>query len=113
MNSGSNPKNYHPLTTLAPPFCLRLVTVLALLGWRLVVTGSAASCFPPPTGLVGWWAGGGNANDVAATNNGVLLGGASANNLGMVGSAFTFDGTNSYVQIPDTAAFHPTNLTLE
>jgi hypothetical protein len=31
----------------------------------------------------------------------------------MVGATFTFDGTNSYVQIPDTAVLRPTNLTVE
>jgi hypothetical protein len=62
---------------------------------------------------VGWWPGDGSANDIASTNNGTLEGGATANAAGVVGEAFHFDGTNGYVQIPDSPVFHPTNLTVE
>jgi hypothetical protein len=73
----------------------------------------AASCFPPPGGLVSWWRGEGNANDFTGTNNGTLQGGATATATGMVGSAFSFDGTNSFVQIADSSSLKPTNLTIE
>ena len=68
---------------------------------------------PVPAGLVGWWPGDGSANDLAGTNNGTLMGGATASAAGVVGSAFTFDGTNGYVQIPNAPALKPTNLTIE
>ena len=71
------------------------------------------SCAPPPANLVGWWPGEGNANDIASTNNGLLQGGVTANAAGNVGQAFSFDGTNNYVQIPNSAALRPTNLTIE
>ena len=71
------------------------------------------SCFPAPANLVGWWPGDGNANDIASVNNGTLQGGATAGAIGEVGPAFSFNGTNSYVQIPDAAALKPTNLTVE
>ncbi len=85
------------------------------------VTSSAAAlgviisgaCDSPPSGLVGWWPGDGTANDIIGTNNGVLQGGAIASAAGMVGSAFNFDGTNSYVRIPDAPELRPTNLTIE
>jgi LmbE family N-acetylglucosaminyl deacetylase len=71
------------------------------------------ACVPVPPDLVGWWPGEGDATDLAGTNNGVLLGGATADTPGMTGQAFSFDGTNSFVQIPDSPQFALTNLTLE
>ncbi len=72
-----------------------------------------AACTPLPAALVSWWPGDGNAQDVAGTNNGTLEGGATASAPGLVSSAFGFDGTNGYVQIPDSPALRPTNLTIE
>ncbi len=71
------------------------------------------SCFSAPSGIVGWWPGDGNANDIVGTNNGTLQGGATATGAGLISQAFTFNGTNNYVQIPDSAALRPTNLTIE
>jgi hypothetical protein len=74
---------------------------------------AAPSCIPAPDGLVGWWTGDGSAVDIAGTNNGVLIGGATANAPGVVGMAFDLDGTNALVRIPDSPALRPTNLTIE
>ena len=70
-------------------------------------------CLSSATGLVGWWPGDGSANDIAGTHNGALQGGVSADASGVVGSALRFDGTSGYVQIPDSPALRPTNLTIE
>lgn len=72
-----------------------------------------ADCFPNPSGLIGWWPGDGNANNLLGTNNGTLQGGATASAPGLVGNAFTFDGTNNFVQIPNSPILQPTNLTIE
>ena len=72
-----------------------------------------ADCISSGAGLIGWWAGDGNANNVFGTNNGTLQGGATATAPGLVGNAFTFDGTNGSVQIPNSALLRPTNLTIE
>jgi len=75
--------------------------------------GTPPSCIPAPSGLVGWWKGEGNANDSAGTNNGSLSGSGATYATGEVGQGFRFDGTNGYVQIPDSDALKPTNVTLE
>src|SRR6478609_9398478 len=86
-----------------------LLVIASLSGWR----ADAASCLSTPSGLVGWWPGDGNVNDIIAADNGTLFSGASVTNAGVNGNAFTFDGTNSYVQIPDAPALNPTNVSVE
>ncbi|HLZ54003.1 MAG TPA: LamG-like jellyroll fold domain-containing protein, partial [Verrucomicrobiae bacterium] len=76
------------------------------------VPESTLSCVPPAPGLVGWWPGEGSADDVIGGDNGTLEGGATFA-PGKVGQGFRFDGTNGYVQIPDSAALKPTNVTVE
>jgi hypothetical protein len=87
-----------------------LISAFLLIASDLAET---AECVAQPNGLIGWWSAEGNANDSINTNNGSLQGGATANAAGMAGSAFSFDGTNSYVQISDASVFHPTNFTIE
>jgi hypothetical protein len=87
-------------------------------GMMLVVSYTPTSVVakvtsPMPLGLIAWWPGDGNADDLAGANNGVLLGGATATTPGMVGTAFSFDGTNGVVSIPDSPQLQPTNLTVE
>ena len=107
-------KNSSPLVQSFAIPLLGLAILATLLLSPCVATRSlAATCFTPPAGLVGWWPGDGNGNDIIGTNNGVLQGGATATITGEVGQAFNFDGTNSFVQIPDVAALRPTNLTIE
>jgi hypothetical protein len=62
---------------------------------------SSPSCATPPAGLVGWWPGEGNAVDIAGTNNGTLLNGATFS-PGEVGSAFSLDGVSAVVEVPDS-----------
>ena len=70
-------------------------------------------CVPPPSGLVSWWSGEGNANDIAGPNNGNLSGGVTFTN-GEVGQAFSFNGTNTYVKVPDSPSLRLTHeLTIE
>jgi hypothetical protein len=70
------------------------------------VTNLTAGCVSPPAGLVAWWPGGGNANDIVGTNNGTLHNGV-AFVTAEVGQAFLFDGTQNFVQVPDSPTLSP------
>src|SRR5262245_45350712 len=112
MNRGRR-GNFFFANYCRPGIVAKLVVVLLFLSSISAFRAFAATCFSAPTNVVGWWPGDGNANDIVGTNNGTLQGGATAAAAGMVGSAFTFDGTNGFVQIPNSASLRPTNLTIE
>ncbi|KPK48101.1 MAG: hypothetical protein AMS22_15830 [Thiotrichales bacterium SG8_50] len=65
-------------------------------GWG----GRNQSCVIPAAGLVAWWSAEGNAGDSWGSNNGTLENGASFAS-GMVGQAFSFDGNQQWVSVPD------------
>jgi hypothetical protein len=60
---------------------------------------SPPTCAPAASGLVAWWPLEGNAEDVAGSNDGTLLG-APAFAAGKVGQAMQFDYVNDAVRIP-------------
>lgn len=91
----------------------RFMQSLLLLASITVAISAHADCYPNPSSLIGWWPGDGSAANLLGTNNGTLQGGANANAAGVVGNAFSFDGTNNYVQIPNSPILQPTNLTIE
>lgn len=64
--------------------------------------GTCKPCFTPPSGLVSWWTGDGNANDIIGANNGTMNG--ATFEAGKVDQAFSFDGTNDSVDLPDSAS---------
>lgn len=71
-------------------------TVVLLLG----VLPAEATCNEAPEGLAAWWGGDGNAGDVFGTWNGTLVA-DTAYGAGMVGQAFSFDGSGDRVDLPD------------
>src|SRR5437016_9411593 len=70
---------------------------------RILSLTLPTSCCNPPTGLVSWWPGEGNANDIVGSNNGKLVNGASFG-PGVVGQAFSFNGTNQYVDLGNSSS---------
>ena len=66
--------------------------------------GLPLTCVQPPLGMVGWWPGDGNANDISGDNyNGTISGGVSFG-PGEVDQAFTFNGTDGEVILPDSSS---------
>jgi RHS repeat-associated protein len=74
-------------------------------------------CVPPPSGLVAWWRAESNVLDSVGTNSGAFfINGTPTNGIytnGVVGQAFSLDGTNYDVEIPDAPALRPTNFTID
>ena len=73
--------------------CLMLVPAVAR---------SQTTCVQPPADLVSWWAADGNADDIQGSNGGTLENGATfaAGKTGL-GQAFSLDGTDDFVLVPD------------
>jgi hypothetical protein len=90
-------------------FRLLLAAVAALLP---LLSHADVACVPAPDGLVSWWSAEGTASDSAGGHNGTLQGGATFA-PGKIGQGFRFDGTNSYVVVPDSSALKPANVTAE
>ncbi len=64
------------------------------------VRAGSGICTPPPSGMVSWWRAENNANDSVGTNHGTLQNGATFA-TGKVGQAFSFDGVDDYIAIPN------------
>jgi hypothetical protein len=69
-------------------------------------------CAPPPPGLVSWWRGELDASDTAGPNSGTWVPGPGYAS-GEVGQAFSFNGTDSYVEIPYHCSLAPATFTIE
>lgn len=89
--------------------------------WPLVLTlalGAASSasgselglCVAPPAGLVSWWAAEGDADETGANPGNASAAGFSA---GPVGIAFSFDGDDQSVVVPDDPSLNLAAFTFE
>jgi hypothetical protein len=83
-----------------------LVRRIALLVGLLAAAATAsplragATCVDPPPGMVGWWPGDGTAEDIVGGNDGQAVAGAT-HAAGLVGDAFSFDGVDDRIELPD------------
>src|SRR5262245_1760310 len=71
-----------------------------------------AQCAPQPSGAIGWWPGEGTADDLVGGSHGTLINGASFG-AGVVGQAFSLDGSNDWITVPDSPGLRPTSVSLE
>jgi YVTN family beta-propeller protein len=87
--------------------------LFVFVGLAFVGRGWAQVCTPPPSGIIAWWPGEGNANSIIGSNNGTLQGGATFA-PGKVGQAFSLNGLNGFIDVPDNSSLRiPGNLTAE
>jgi hypothetical protein len=66
----------------------------------------------PPPGLVAWWRAETNTLDALGTNHGTLFNGATYTD-GTIGGAFSLDGVNDRVIIPDAPELRSASMTIE
>lgn len=95
-----------PIISPLPLQGLNFFTIGRRLRWvaaiTLLATAAAQAQFvTPDSGLAGWWQAEGNANDSADSNHGSLLNGGTYA-PGVFGSAFSLDGANDHVRVPNS-----------
>ena len=73
---------------------------------------TAQTCVQPPSGSTSWWPRDGDHRDIQGSNDGIVCNGVGFA-LGYVGHAFSFDGVDDYVQIPNASRFAVTSVTIE
>lgn len=83
-----------------------------ILSGLVMFQGIGAVCVAPPSGLVGWWQGEDNTSDVAGQAPGMLSGGATYT-PGLVGQAFSLNGTTAAVSLGNNPAFQLQSFTIE
>jgi Concanavalin A-like lectin/glucanases superfamily len=71
---------------------------------RAANAGEGLACKPPPSGLVAWWPGDGDATDIAGNHDGTLRNGAGFA-PGLVDLAFSLDGVDDFIRVPDRQAW--------
>ena len=94
-------KNYFKKLSLA---------LLMLVGFTNFVNAQVPS-YVPTNGLVGYWPFSGNANDISGNaNNGVNNGATlTTDRFGNANSAYSFNGTNSFIKVLSSTSLQPTN----
>jgi hypothetical protein len=73
---------------------------------------ACAQCAPPPEGIIGWWPGDGNYQDIVGNHDGIPNGDL-AFATGKVGQAVNYFGTNSFVELSNTADLNLSQFTVE
>ena len=92
-----------PVITTPPPTTLPPLTLPPVSESPITpIPVRPKNCIQPPSGLVSWWPGDGDANDIWDANPGTLAGDTTFA-AGMVGQAFSFDGSRDYVDVENPA----------
>jgi hypothetical protein len=83
-----------------------LMTTIAIFGLATISIAQTIPSYVPTSGLVGWWPFSGNANDSSGNNNNGTVMGATLtiDRFGNANSAYQFDGSSSYITIPNSSS---------
>lgn len=81
--------------------------------FKIQGTGVDPTCAPPPAGMVAWWPGDGNPDDVSGNGNNATLVNGATFGTGKVNQAFSFDGDNDDISIPNNASLQLQNFTID
>lgn len=82
----------------------RRISMLIVLAFALSYAGSVkGQCVTAPSGMTDWWPADGNTFDIIGGQHGSLQGGATFDS-GKVAQAFSLDGTNDFVLVPNNPA---------
>ena len=94
-------------------------TYKILLSFFLILTYSFGFSQPVPTyvatnGLVGWWGFNGNAQDGSGNGNHGTINGTTltTDRFGNLNAAYYFNGSNNFIQIPNSATLNPNYITI-
>ena len=84
-----------------------LMTAIVIFGLA-TITMAQVPPYVPTNGLVGWWPFNGNANDESGNGNNGTVNGAtlSADRFGNVAQAYSFDGYNDEVRVPNQSVLN-------
>lgn len=91
---------------------LSLVPALLLACFGGLCRTQAQACAPVGPALVAWWPGDGSADGFLGVNNATLNDGATFA-TGKVGKAFTFDGEDDYLVVPDSVTLRAATFSVE
>jgi hypothetical protein len=89
-----------------------LFTLIALFGLSLFA--QTVPNYVPTNGLVGWWPFNGNANDLSGNGNNGTVNGATLSNdrNGVPQSAYSFNGQNQFIEIPNFSSTATGSITI-
>lgn len=87
---------------------MKNLTIITFLVLSSCISAQTLPNYIPANGLVGWWPFNGNANDFSANgNNGTAFGPTlTTDRLGNANSAYSFNGTGDYIQVPDAPSLN-------
>ncbi len=107
---GTNRHNFS--VPRGPLLGLLVITGLVLTTAMPILGQNGSTCAAPPLGMVGWWPGDGNAKDITPHDHDGVLHGATFTS-GEVGQAFSLEGTDDFVSVPNASALNPTKITVD